>query len=105
MIKKNKSMMVIGSTIVAVISILLVYVLLISTGVIVGREYTIIFEAVNVEKVYDGTPLNAEGYRISVGQDIIDAHKLEPRVTIQYSDGYNGVDVDRKSTRLNSSHD
>ena len=81
---KNKSIMVLGSTIIAVISIILIYVLLISTGVIVGREYTLKIEAVDIVKVYDGKPLNqstaeANYWHVIQGQDLLDknGHYLE----------------------------
>lgn len=75
--KKNKPMMVLGSTIIAVMSIILIYVLLISTGVIVGREYLLKIEAVDIVKVYDGKPLNqstagTDYWHLIQGQDLLE---------------------------------
>ena len=72
MAKKNRSLMIIGSIVLGLISVLLVYVILISTGTISGREYTLRFEAISREKEYDGTPLTLNDYRLVEGQEYLD---------------------------------
>ena len=71
MAQKNRALMIIGSIVLGLISVLLVYVILISTGAIVGREYTIRFEAISREKEYDGTPLLLNDYRIVEGEEYL----------------------------------
>lgn len=75
--KKNKSLMITSSIMIAVISIMLVYVILISTGVIVAKKHTIRIEAVDASKEYDGAPLTLSEYRIVEGQDILDKRNHE----------------------------
>ena len=75
--KKNKSIMIIGSIMIAVMSLLLVYVVLISTGVIVSKKYTIRIEAVDASKEYDGTPLTLSEYIVVEGQEILDKRHHE----------------------------
>ena len=71
MAQKNRALMIIGSIVLGLVSVLLVYVILISTGAIVGREYTIRFEAISREKEYDGTPLLLNDYRIVEGEEYL----------------------------------
>lgn len=75
--KKNKSLMIFGSIMIAVMSLLLIYVVLISTGVIVSKKYTIRIEAVDASKEYDGTPLTLSDYIIVEGQEILDKRNHE----------------------------
>lgn len=75
--RKNKSLMIISSVMIAVISILLIYVILISTGVIVAKKHTIRIEAIDASKEYDGTPLTLSDYRIVEGNEILDKRHHE----------------------------
>lgn len=75
--KKNKSIMIASSILIAVITIMLVYVILISTGVVVAKKYTIRIEAVDASKEYDGTPLTLSEYRVIDGQEILDKRHHE----------------------------
>ena len=76
MAKKNRSLMIIGSIVLGLISVLLLYVVLISTGAIVGREYTLRFEAISREKEYDGTALILNDYILVEGQEYLDKNAL-----------------------------
>ena len=75
--KKNKSLMITGSIMIAVMSLLLIYVVLISTGVIVSKKYTIRIEAVDASKEYDGTPLTLSEYIVVEGQEVLDKRNHE----------------------------
>lgn len=72
MAQKNRALMIIGSIFLGLVTMLLVYVILISTGAISGRKYTIRIEAISCEKEYDGTPLYLKEYRIVEGQEYLE---------------------------------
>lgn len=76
MAKKSKAIMIVGPIVLSLVAILAVYFVLISTGVITAREYTLRIEAISREKEYDGTPLTLgeNDYRIVEGEDILEAH-------------------------------
>ncbi len=76
MIKKNKGLAIIGSVIIGVLALFSVYIILISTGVIVAKEYVLVFEAIDKTKDYDGTPLTLlpGDYRIVEGEEYLTKH-------------------------------
>ena len=75
--RKNKSLLIISSVLIAVVTILLIYVILISTGVIVAKKHTIRIEAVDASKEYDGTPLTLSEYRIVEGSEVLERRNHE----------------------------
>lgn len=65
--KRRPSLILLGSIAVGLIAILIVYVLLIATGVVSGRRNVLVLAPASLEKEYDGLPLQAEGLAIVSG--------------------------------------
>lgn len=66
--KIKPPVLLIGGAAIGLAAVLIVYALLIATGVVSGRRNVLVFSARSVEKEYDGTPLEADGWVISGGK-------------------------------------
>ncbi len=73
---RKKMIFIMTSIIVGVLFLLASYFVLIQTGVIQARQTKLVIVASSHDKVYDGTPLECNGYEITYGK-IRDDHKIE----------------------------
>ena len=101
----KKRFLITGCVLLAVASLLILYVILIGTGVISGREQRLVIRAGTAEKLYDGRELVCEEWELTYGQ-LKSGHTIVPvfsgsrsipgqtanRVTVRILDA-NGADV------------
>ena len=66
--KNRKMFYFLGTAVVAMIAMLLIYFALIATGVIHTRQNTVVFCADDAEKLYDGTPLTCDTWHMIGGE-------------------------------------
>ena len=105
MLNIKKRFLITGCVLLAVASLLILYVILIGTGVISGREQRLVIRAGTAEKLYDGRELVCEEWELTYGQ-LKSGHTIVPvfsgsrsipgqtanRVTVRILDA-NGADV------------
>ena len=65
--KKKRKLFILGSILIGVVVMLLVYFVLIATGVIRIRANELTIGTPSAVKTYDGTPLTAQDYEITSG--------------------------------------
>ena len=65
--KRKKKLFVFGSILIGVAVLLLVYFILIATGVIRIRANELTFSTASASRAYDGTPLSAENFELVSG--------------------------------------
>lgn len=71
---RKRRIYILGSTIIGMVAILLVYILLMASGVIQLKKIQIVFTSDSAEKIYDGMSLSCKDYTISSGE-LADGHK------------------------------
>ena len=76
MVKKSRSIYIIGSMIIGLAAIFLVYFLLIMTGVIMVKNENLIISSGSVEAIYNGQEIKCEEIEIIDGQ-LSKGHKIE----------------------------
>ena len=70
--------LVIGSIVIGIVSILMIYVILITTGLIQVSKNHIVITTASAEKVFDGTELIADGWEVH--GDLLAGHEIQAKV-------------------------
>ena len=66
--KKKSSLYIFGCEALAVVVMLLVYGILVATGVVHLKQNTLVFVADSADKVYDGEPISDRGWSFMSGK-------------------------------------
>ena len=77
--KKKTTLFVFGCIAIAITALLLIYGILVATGVVHLKQNKLIFAAGSAEKYYDGTPLTADGWTLESGK-LQSGHRVEATV-------------------------
>ena len=85
MVKKSKSIYILGSIVIGLAAIFLVYFLLTMTGVIMVKEETIIITSGTVTAVYNGEEVTCEEVKV-VGGELNKDHSIEATFTGKLTD-------------------
>ena len=78
--KPNKpKYLVLGSVMIAIISILIVYIAMVVLGVVQISSYHLVVSTESANKLYDGEPITADGWEIVEGK-LAAGHTAEARM-------------------------
>ena len=66
--KKKTALFVFGCVALAITALLLIYGILVATGVVHLKQNKLVFAAGNADKYYDGTPLSTDDWILESGK-------------------------------------